>query len=348
MITSIVLSVRINVDVKQAVAGEDDISRMKKKLIKSCKSQVFLLKYIMRRARITYPGAFHHVMNRGHSGEDIFYGNKNKSQFLDFLADASKKLKIRIFAYCLMNNHYHLVLENSSGKMSECLKRLNGQYGMYYRKVIGGKGYVFQGRFNSTLIDKDAYLLQSIAYLLRNPVRAGLVMNADDYIWSSIKTYYSNRTNDLVDAEFVNELFGTKEQLVAAIQTWGIKELPLIETEYGEVLGNKDFLDSAVEKYDRRIIPPHQSKGMRRKKDRYFDPVEKVIWEFEKIKGIKIEDIDVFTKKGARQRGDLIVMLKENGGLTYKEISEFDIFEDIKMDSLRSIYRNAKKRWREI
>jgi REP element-mobilizing transposase RayT len=63
------------------------------------------------------------------------------SQFLDFLEDASKKLKIRIFAYCIMDNHYHIVLENASGKMSECLKRLNGQYGMSYRKVTGGKGY---------------------------------------------------------------------------------------------------------------------------------------------------------------------------------------------------------------
>jgi len=78
--------------------------------------------------------------------------------------------------------------------------------------------------------------------------------------------------------------------------------------------------------------------------DKYVEPVEKVIWEFEKIKGIKIDDIDISTKEGTRQRGDLLVMLKENGGLTYKEVSEFDIFEDIKMDSLRSIYRNAKKR----
>lgn len=71
-------------------------------------------------------------------------------------------------------------------------QRLNGQYVMYYRKTTGGKGYVFQGRFNSTLIEKDAYLLHSIVYLLRNPVRAGIVRNADDYIWSSIKSYYSD------------------------------------------------------------------------------------------------------------------------------------------------------------
>jgi REP element-mobilizing transposase RayT len=194
-------------------------------------------------------------MNRGHEGTDIFYGNKNKSQFLDYLADATTKMKIKIFAYCVMDTHYHLVLENSNGKMSEFMKRLNGQYGSYYRMVSGGKGYVFQDRFKSTLIEKDAYLLQSIAYLLRNPLRAGIVRNVEDYIWSSIKAYYSDNTdstNDIVDAEFVNDLFGTREELMVAIETIGIREPPVILTKYGEVLGNDEFLKAALKKYDRR------------------------------------------------------------------------------------------------
>ncbi|MCP4220117.1 MAG: hypothetical protein GY765_36130, partial [bacterium] len=87
----------------------------------------------MRRARITYEGAVHHVMNRGYDGNDIFQGDKSKSIFLDYLADAAQKLKIKIFAYCVMDTHYHLVLENSSGRMSEFMKRLNGLYGMYFR-----------------------------------------------------------------------------------------------------------------------------------------------------------------------------------------------------------------------
>ena len=74
----------------------------------------------MRRKRITYPGAFHHVMNRGYNGNHIFEGNKNKSQFLDYLEEAAKKLKIRLFAYCVLDNH--LVLENSNGKMSDFLR----------------------------------------------------------------------------------------------------------------------------------------------------------------------------------------------------------------------------------
>ena len=145
----------------------------------------------MRRERITYPGAYHHVMNRGDDGNDIFAGNKKKSQFLDYLEGASSQMKIRIFAYCSIDNHYHLVLENSSGRMSDFLKLLNGQYGMYYRKMYGGKGYVFQSRFKSTIIEDDGYLIKSIEYLLQNPVRAGIVSFAENYIWSSIHYYFS-------------------------------------------------------------------------------------------------------------------------------------------------------------
>ena len=147
----------------------------------------------MRRERITYLGAYHHVMNRGYDGNDIFFGKQNKSQFLDYLEGACNQMMIRLFAYCVMDNHYHLVLENSSGRMTDFLKLLNGQYGMYYRKMYGGKGYVFQSRFKSTIIENDGYLIQSIEYLLQNPVRAGIVPHAGNYIWSSVGYYFSNQ-----------------------------------------------------------------------------------------------------------------------------------------------------------
>jgi len=89
----------------------------------------------MRRERITYPGAYHHVMNKGYDGNAIFAESRYKSQFLDYLADSKKRMKIRIFAYCIMDNHYHLVSENSNGRMSDFLKLLNGLYGMYYRNM---------------------------------------------------------------------------------------------------------------------------------------------------------------------------------------------------------------------
>jgi REP element-mobilizing transposase RayT len=283
-------------------------------------------------------------MNRGHNGIDIFCGDKNKNQFLEYLNSAAIKLKIKVFAYCVMDNHYHLIIENSSGKMSEFLKQLNGLYGMYYRKFQGGRGYVFQSRFKSTLIEKDAYLIQSIVYLLRNPVRAGIVQKSEDYKWSSINAYYSNVNDTIVDAEFVDELFGTKESLMTAIHSEGGEELPVRISKYGEFLGSDAFFKSAFKKYDRRKRPSDQSMGTQRQDDYYFDPVEKVIWEFEKKKGVRVDDIDTSTYEGKRNRGELLVLLKDKAGLTYKEISFLDIFGDLNFNSLRGIYRNVKKR----
>ncbi|MCK4765234.1 MAG: transposase [Candidatus Aminicenantes bacterium] len=298
----------------------------------------------MRRARITYPGAFHHGMNRGINGLDIFHGNQYKSLFLDTLAETSKKLKVKILAYCVMDNHYHLILENSSGKMSEFMKRLNGLYAMYYRKIEGGTGYVFQGRFKSTLIDRDSYLVQSILYLLQNPVRAGIVQDAAEYLWSSVKSYFSNCSDDIIEAEFVNELFGSKDEFRASLYESRINGLPVRSTRYGDILGSEDFFKSAIIRYDRRNRPTDQSDGSQRVDDRYFESVEKVIWEFEKQEGLKIDEINVTTHPGKHRRGDLLVMLKDKAGLTYKEISKFEIFGDIQLVSLRSMYRNVRKR----
>ena len=84
------------------------------------------------RMRITYQGAYHHVMNRGYDGNAIFSGHKSKKYFLDYLQDASKEMKLRIFAYCVLDTHYHLVLENTTGRLSDFLRLLNRNYGMCY------------------------------------------------------------------------------------------------------------------------------------------------------------------------------------------------------------------------
>ena len=153
----------------------------------------------MRRARVTYQGAFHHAMNRGYEGKKIFLKDSEKNLFLELLKETAKVLRIRIFAYCIMDNHYHLVLENSSGRMSEFFKKFNGQYGRIYRKENKGKGYVFQDRFKSKIIQDDSYLLMVIGYVLNNPVRAGLATDFLDYQWSSSSLYFNKQSSDIID-----------------------------------------------------------------------------------------------------------------------------------------------------
>jgi putative transposase len=298
----------------------------------------------MRRARITYEGAFHHAMNRGINGDDIFPGSKSKAIFLELLEETARKLKIRILAYCIMDNHYHLILENSSGRMSDFFLQLNGQYGMIFRKLNGEQGYVFQSRYKSTLLQEDSYLRMAIKYVLLNPVRAGLVANCFEYIWSSATEYFKEKTSGIVDSQFVNELFSSKDDFLNFLALKPTEELQPRITRYGSILGSEAFEKLALEKYDRR--KKKLSLGGKRTGDfePIFNPMEKVIWEFEKKIGYSIEQIDVSSYTGKRLRGDLLIRLKDISGLTYTEINEIPPFDTVKYISLGKLYKDAKRR----
>ncbi len=296
----------------------------------------------MRKSRVTWIGAYHHVMNRGINGEKIFNDDNLKSVFLKMLKEKSKKLKIRLFAYCIMDNHFHLVLENSSGRMSDFFRQLNGKFAMYYRKKEGGRGYVFQDRFKSTLIENDSYLITSILYMLLNPVRAGIVEKYDEYEWSSINEYFRQERSELIDSDFVNLLFGNKKNLNQQVISNIDMSLKTVDISYGNVLGNKDFEAKIEKKFERR--KKLDAVKRRRSDDRYFEPVEKVIQKFEKVISMRIEEINIDSHDGKRLRGELLVRLKDLAGLKYKEIIELSIFSDLQYGSMGSLYKSTKKR----
>jgi REP element-mobilizing transposase RayT len=296
----------------------------------------------MRRERLTYPGAFHHVMNRGINGETIFPADRDKEIFLEFLYKRASILSVRIIGYCLMNNHYHLLLENVSGRMSDLLKQVNGAYGIYYRHKQGGKGYVFQNRFKSTLIQDDSYLRLAILYLLQNPVRAGLVSNVGEYPWSSAKEYLGKAKCLIADVRFVHELWGGKKALSKEISGEKIAVLPIKKSDHGDILGELEILNQALEKRDRRVA--EKSTEKRRKEDSYFEPVGKVYWELERTSGVKFKHLDYGTLGGKRLRGELLVRLKELAGLTYREIAQLPEFSAIKQNSLGKLYMDARER----
>ena len=296
----------------------------------------------MRHARLTWEGAFHHIMNRGVNEEKIFSTADLKSKYIELLAEKSVIYRMRILAYCIMDNHYHLLLQNSSERLSEFMRNLNSQYGFYYRRVIGGKGYVFQDRFKSTLIQNESYLLQAIAYVIQNPVRANLVDRFDNYSWSSGSLYYSGDNKSFVDRGFVEDLFGIKENFFMALQSAHKQKYVVKRSKYGQIFGDEEFIKEAEKKYDRR--KERSVRENKRTDDRYFEPVEKIIFEFQQKYGIKLEDINTITHEGKRMRGEFLVLLKDLGGLTYREIIEFDLFSDLSFGSLGSLYFHTKRR----
>ena len=112
-------------------------------------------------------------------------------------------------------------------------------------------------------------------------------------------------------------------------------------------MGSDTFLKEALKKFNRRQRPTEQSIGVRRKDDRYFEPIERVFWEFEDSRGIKVDEINTGTWEGKRLRGELLILLKDEAGLRYREISEIDIFSDMGFSSLRRLYRLSKERKEE-
>jgi len=296
----------------------------------------------MRKSRLTFKDAYHHVMSRGINGEPILAGKRCKEYFLRLLKVSSSNLRIRILAYCLMSNHYHLILQNSSDRLADFMRQLNGQYGLFYRGAYGGRGYVFQDRFKSTLIQQDNYLEVAIIYVLLNPVRARLVSNPYAYHWSSVNCYFGDGSSDIVDGGFVAGLFGDKKQMDLLLREWLGKELPVIRTRVGDVLGEQWFVKEAMRNFERR---KKSGESLRRRKSDYiFESVGEVINKFEQAKGIKMDVLlDVNMVLAKRLRAELLVWLRERAGLRYKEIIKLPMFHSLKYSSLGQLYKRAKK-----
>lgn len=292
---------------------------------------------------MTYEGALHHAMNRGYNGNNIFNEDSNKELFLDLIKKYSDCLRIRVLAYCIMNNHYHLIFQNTSGRMSDFFKQINGQFGSLYRMKKGGKGYVFQDRYKSMIIQNDSYLLLALAYVLNNPVRAGLVNNFKEYSWSSWNLYFNDTPNEIVDNKFVEELLGNRQNLINFVNdNAGLEKLPVVTVDIGTIVGGEAFVIKALEKFNRRS--GKESLENRRMDDKYFEPLEKIIMEFERKYKINYLDIDTRTHAGKRLRSELLVNLKENAGLKYQEIKKIDIFSDVSINSLGAMYKRYKER----
>jgi len=138
-----------------------------------------------RPLRIEFPGAVYHVTARGDRREPIFVDDQDRSALLAVLARAADRFDAQLLAYCLMGNHYHLVLHTRQANLSLFMRHLNGVYTQGYNRRHDKTGHVFQGRFKAILVDRDAYLLELCRYVELNPVRAGMVSAPGEWLWSS-------------------------------------------------------------------------------------------------------------------------------------------------------------------
>ena len=138
-----------------------------------------------RALRRTYPGALHHVTARGNRQEPIFLDVDDRRLFLALLGEVVERFGWICHAYCLMGNHYHLLVETPEQNLSEGMCRLNGRYARLFNERHLRRGHVFGGRFHSMLVERQSYLLEVARYIVLNPVRAGLCASPGEWPWSS-------------------------------------------------------------------------------------------------------------------------------------------------------------------
>lgn len=152
-----------------------------------------------KKKRIWYPGAVYHIMCRGNRRGDIFREDADYEAYLKIMEEVRQKYGFILYSYCLMTNHVHLQLETEEIHISRIMQCMNLYYTKYFNNKYNYVGHLFQGRYKSALIEKDAYNLQTSRYIHLNPVKPKMVEMPLEYPWSSYDIYMGLRVSSLVD-----------------------------------------------------------------------------------------------------------------------------------------------------
>jgi len=138
-----------------------------------------------RPLRLELSGGLYHVTSRGDRREDIYVDDEDREEWLSLLGRVCFRFNWRCHAYCLMDNHYHIVIETAEANLSKGMRQLNGVYTQYYNRRHKRVGHVFQGRFKGIMVEQDAYLLELARYVVLNPLRANMIKDIQTWQWSS-------------------------------------------------------------------------------------------------------------------------------------------------------------------
>lgn len=140
-----------------------------------------------RPLRLEFPGALYHVTSRGNEKSTIFRDDRDRRTFLGILAEVIQRERWLLHSFCLLGNHYHLLLETPLGKLSRGMHSLNALYSQRFNRRHERSGHLFEGRFKALLVEKQSHLLALHRYIVLNPVRAGLAARPEEWIWSSYR-----------------------------------------------------------------------------------------------------------------------------------------------------------------
>ena len=216
-----------------------------------------------RPLRIEYPGAFYHVTSRGNERKAVFKSRRDREKFLSYLESASERYGAVIHVYCLMDNHYHLLLETPFGNLSKIMQHINSAYTMYFNTKRKRAGHLFQGRYKAILVDADEYAKELSRYIHLNPVRAGVDQGPSEYEWSSCRYYMARKeAPEWLHREFILSYFADdpsaamKKYRAFVLSVMGQEyESPLSERRHSVILGSQEFVEEIKSSFLKNRLP---------------------------------------------------------------------------------------------
>ena len=299
-----------------------------------------------RPLRIQFPDAWYHVMNRGRRGDLIFKDKGDYYAFIDLLKDCVEMWNIRVVAYCLMENHYHILLQTPDANLSRCMRHINGVYTQYFNRTHGLDGHLFRGRYKSILVDSDSYLLELLRYIHRNAFEAGMVDRLESYQWSSHKGYLSKSEKwNWLHKDYVLKIFSNKKnEALKRYKDFVSKEILeeinriLGSRKWPSVIGKESFIDWVKNTFfiQKRHVEVPESKALAPD----FGKIKETVC---RSYGVKEEDLFISRRGISNEpRNVAIFLLRNLKGSKLDEIGrEFDID---KYSSVSTIIERTKQR----
>jgi len=300
-----------------------------------------------RPLRIEYPGAYYHVMNRGLARSNIFLDDSDRQGFLALVGETSKLWEVEVYAYCLMGNHYHLLVQTPGGGLSRAMRHLDGVYTQRFNRAHRRDGPLFRGRYRAILIDAEEYLLAVARYIHHNPVDAGIVSDIDHYRWSSHYGYLSEKkAPEWLNTDSILSRFGRGRSGLREYQSFMRSKVEKEIQEYytkpyfKPVLGSKGFVQWVMEKIG-KTAEAHAEKPESRRV--FGKEIQEIVRATAKAYGKTVLELGV-KRRGEQNEARAMAMYlcRTLGGYRLTEIGKVVGLE--KYSSVSTAYLRMKER----